>query len=178
MASLPLSGGRTESFLKPGALCNACSREKQRPVNNVEILVPHSHCWMRSSSRPEVINAPATSVSKFEGEFAEPVPSSDLEVQKDNNGRSRGCFLVPTRMIQFWRNFASRWHWDSVYTRLVVILIEAALPPAFCGTTAVILYYGRDYWFWRESGSLGNLLVLRLFLTLWLGTSVRPSSHS
>ena len=67
-----------------------------------------------------------------------------------------------------------RWHWQSVYTGVNIMLIEAALPPALCGVAAVIsFYFGQGY---MHTSSLGQRAVFRFFSTLWLGASVRPFS--
>ncbi|KAJ2918081.1 hypothetical protein MD484_g2345, partial [Candolleomyces efflorescens] len=68
------------------------------------------------------------------------------------------------------------WQWQSLYTRVVVILIEAALPPALCGIASMITFFSRDTVMtkqWQRDGrDWSQEMVVRLFMTLWLGTSV------
>jgi hypothetical protein len=67
--------------------------------------------------------------------------------------------------------------WQSVYTKVVVILIEAMLLPALCGIATIIT------WFTGTASSTDSsrwtyhrVLALRIFLTLWLGNSVSTFS--
>ncbi|RXW23833.1 hypothetical protein EST38_g2029 [Candolleomyces aberdarensis] len=63
--------------------------------------------------------------------------------------------------------------WQSVYAKVVAILIEAMLLPAFCGTATIIAWFtgtasGTDLSGWTYP----RVLILRMFLTLWLGNNV------
>jgi hypothetical protein len=90
---------------------------------------------------------------------------------------------MPTWPLQFWRKCRNEdgWHWQSLYTRVVVVLIEAALPPALCGIASVIVFFSKDSVMtkqWQRDGrDLGQEVVIRLFMTLWLGTSVCRFHH-
>ena len=91
--------------------------------------------------------------------------------------RSRCCALL-TWTPQLWpkRKNGDGWQWQSLYTRVVVILIEAALPPALCGIASMITFFSGDTVMtkqWQRDGrDWSREVVVRLFMTLWLGTSV------
>jgi hypothetical protein len=115
------------------------------------------------------------------------LPDGNRQVAEDDGGRDdprerdggvRLRMSMPTWTHRFWRKwrYGDRWHWQSLYTRVIVILIEAALPPALCGVASAIAFYSKvsvvKPQFRRPGRDWGQEVFVRLFLTLWLGTSV------
>lgn len=67
---------------------------------------------------------------------------------------------------------------QSLYSKVIAILIEAVLPPALCGIATIVTWFTGTASSADSSGwTYHRVLALRMFLTLWLGTSVSHSLH-